>query len=236
MSGLNGRRAEDSAASSPRNDGARGGGLETTQREDPRDLHDLHAPIMREKTRPADGLQPIPLPLIFAFGTLLLWGGLYLGANNGSWREDVFSPGGPMGVPTASDAKPSVVDTMALGQRVYANCRACHQSDGNGVAGVFPPLRGSEWVTGDEGTLARILLQGMQGKVIVRGEAYRGVMPAWSQLSDEQLAGVLSYIRASWGNDAAPVTPATVKEVRQATKGRSKAWTASELKRREGSS
>lgn len=201
------------------------------------DMHELHAPIMREKTRPSDGMQPIPLGLIFAFGALLMWGGWYLGAFSGGWRADVFAPGAEPAEPAGAVASKQaaaqtdpVADLRAVGRRVYAQCSACHQSNGRGLAGVFPPLVGSDWVTGSEAVLVRILLHGMQGPVEVAGAEYNGVMPAWAQLSDEEIAGVLTYIRSSWDNDAAPVEPASVAAIREAEAGRSEAWTAEALR------
>lgn len=196
------------------------------------DLHALHAPIMREKDRPSDGMQPIPLTLIFAFGALLMWGGWYLGAYSGGWRLDVFDPSqlAPVSAPVEAPTRHAAGDDpMLLGRRVYAQCSACHQANGQGLAGVFPPLAGSRWVTEGEGALIRILLHGLNGPVEVRGEVYQGVMPAWSQLSDRQIGAVLTYIRRSWGNEAAPISAEAVAEIREAEAGRSSAWTAEAL-------
>ena len=192
------------------------------------DMHVLHGPIMRETARPRDGFQPIPLTLLFVFFALLLWGGWYLGEYDGDYREDVFTPGGEIALASRDQAEPEV-DPMVLGRRVYNNCSACHQNDGQGVAGAFPPLAGSVWVTGSVEVLARILLQGMQGPVEVKGAIYNGNMPAWSQLSDEEIAAVLTYIRGSWENEASPVDPETVAKAREATSGREAAWTAEEF-------
>jgi len=90
----------------------------------------------------------------------------------------------------------------AKGQTVYAaNCAGCHQSNGAGQAGVFPPLVGSEYVSGDTKRLGHILLYGLNGKIKVKGVDYNGQMPAWKgQLSNSDIANVLTYIRTSWGN------------------------------------
>jgi len=119
---------------------------------------------------------------------------------------------------------------MKLGGRVYNNCVACHQRDGQGVAGQFPPLAGSGWVEGDPRLLARILLQGMQGPVEVLGEQYNGQMPGWAHLSDQQIAAVLTYTRQSWDNYASEVSPELIASVRQEVGPRREAWTADELK------
>ena len=94
----------------------------------------------------------------------------------------------------------------ADGKQVFtANCVACHQATGKGLHGVFPPLDGSEWVTGDERVVANILLHGVSGELTVMGTAYKGAMPAFQQLSDAELSAVASYVRAAWSNKAAPI-------------------------------
>ncbi len=88
------------------------------------------------------------------------------------------------------------------GLTVYgANCAGCHQASGMGTAGVFPPLAGSEYVNGDTKRLGHILLYGLSGKINVKGTGYNGLMPAWKgQLSNTDIANVLTYIRSTWGN------------------------------------
>jgi mono/diheme cytochrome c family protein len=93
-----------------------------------------------------------------------------------------------------------------------------------GVPGVFPPLAASEWVGGDEKVLTHILLHGINGDLEVKGTNYKGAMPAWKSLADEELAAVMSYIRSQWGNQAPEVLPGTVKDQREATKNRSEPY------------
>ena len=123
---------------------------------------------------------------------------------------------------TVADLRPPIATSGASkvdGKQIYAGkCIACHQGNGNGVAGVFPPLAASDWVTGDEKTLTHILLHGINGEIEVKGVVYKGAMPAWKTLSDDELAAVMSYIRSDWGNTAPAIKPATVKEQREATK------------------
>ena len=117
------------------------------------------------------------------------------------------------------------------GKEVYATtCAACHQPTGAGLGDQYPPLAESEWVTGDEERLIRIVLHGLTGEIEVAGEPFSGAMPAWGPtLDDGQLAAVLTYVRSAWGNAAPGVTPASVKRVRAATVGRTSPWTAKEL-------
>jgi mono/diheme cytochrome c family protein len=117
------------------------------------------------------------------------------------------------------------------GKQVYATtCAACHQATGLGVEGTYPPLAGSEWVTGDEGKLVRIVLHGLTGPVEVAGETYAGAMPPWAGvLKDADIAAVTTYLRSTWGNKAAPITESTVASIRSSTKARTAPWTAAEL-------
>ncbi len=109
------------------------------------------------------------------------------------------------------------------GRAIYeANCAACHQSDGRGVAGAFPPLAGSEIVEGDPDVVARIVLDGLAGPVRVSGALYNGIMPGWRHvLGDTAVAAVLSYVRTLDGRSPAlPVEPSLVARARAATEGR----------------
>jgi mono/diheme cytochrome c family protein len=167
---------------------------------------------------------------VFAVMALLGWGGWYLGTYSGNFQPDVYDE--RPGVAAAQVGAPAPqADPMILGKRLYANCQACHQAGGEGVEGTYPPLRGSEWVTGDPETVVRILLHGAQGSMEVQGKAYNQAMPAWKHLKDDQLAAVATYVRGSWGNTAAPVSVETVAAVRAATSGRTQPWTMADLKR-----
>jgi putative membrane-bound dehydrogenase-like protein len=118
----------------------------------------------------------------------------------------------------------------ARGKEVYAaTCIACHQPDGKGLAAAFPPLDGSEWLTGDPSVPIRILMHGLVGPVKVAGQEFTSVMPAHVDLDDQKVSDVLTYVRQSWTNDAAPVSPEEVKVLREKHAGRSMPWTAKEL-------
>lgn len=130
------------------------------------------------------------------------------------------------GAPAAHVAPAQAAD----GRRVYTTtCGACHQPAGEGTE-AYPPLAGSEWVTGDEGRLARVILHGLTGDIEVAGTMYAGVMPGWGVMfKDEEIAAVMTYIRSSWGNSAPAVRAETVARVRQESAGRTAPWTAAEL-------
>ena len=114
-------------------------------------------------------------------------------------------------------------DDLALfskGKEVYGKegyCVTCHQADGNGLtASGFPPLSGTEWVTGDQVRLVKVILKGLMGPIEVNGKQYEGMVPMtpFEGLSDDDVAAVATYIRNSFGNTASPIQPSFVKEVR----------------------
>ncbi|WP_317204487.1 cytochrome c [Janthinobacterium sp.] len=114
----------------------------------------------------------------------------------------------------------------ADGAQVFAaRCAACHQATGKGLPGVFPPLAGASWVEGDPDTALQIVLHGMTGPVEVLGVTYNGAMPAFAeQLSDAELAAVLTHVRGAWGNTAAPVDAEMAKAARALTARRGEPW------------
>jgi mono/diheme cytochrome c family protein len=102
--------------------------------------------------------------------------------------------------------------SMAAGGKVFTtNCSSCHQANGKGQPGVFPPLAGNPFVTGPADAVISVVKNGKSGPITVNGTKYNGQMPAWKgTLSDSDIAAVISYIRNSWGNKASAVTAAQV--------------------------
>jgi mono/diheme cytochrome c family protein len=130
----------------------------------------------------------------------------------------------------ASAQATSTSAPLRRGAQIFSStCAACHQAQGEGTP-TYPPLAGSEWVNGAESRLIRIVMHGLTGDVEVQGQVYNGAMPAWgATLSDAEIAAVLTYIRASFGNQSLPVTTATVAQTREANSGRKTPWTIPEL-------
>ena len=131
---------------------------------------------------------------------------------------------------------------MESGKEIYMKaapggglCFTCHQPNGQGLAGQFPPLAGSDWVLGNKERLIKISIHGLMGEIEVNGVKYNNVMappgiPPGS-LTDQQIADVLTYIRNDWGNSASAVSPQEVATVRSTVKDRGpmQMWTAAEL-------
>jgi mono/diheme cytochrome c family protein len=110
-------------------------------------------------------------------------------------------------------------------------CVACHQGNGQGLAGQFPPLAGSEWVLAEgPNRIIRIVLNGVAGPLNVKGADFNNAMPPWKEsFNDAQIAAVITYIRSEWGNKAGPVTADQVKKWRDKDGSRGEPMNAAEL-------
>lgn len=180
------------------------------------------APQARENIDPDEKVRPLPWFVIMGVGAITMWGGFYI-ADMGSGLTSEFGDNRTASTLQAA-AQSGATDAAATvdGAQIYAaKCVACHQATGLGIPGVFPPLAGSEWVLGDDKVLVQIPLHGVNGPLQVKGLAYSGAMPSFNSLSDAEIAAVLSHVRSSWGNTAAPVLAQTVKVGRDATASRS---------------
>lgn len=102
--------------------------------------------------------------------------------------------------------------------RFTGTCSVCHQASGQGLPNVFPPLAGSDFLMADKQRAIGIVLNGLSGKVTVNGNTFNSVMPPMSQLNDDELANILTYVRNTWGNSGDAVSAAEVKAVRDSTR------------------
>lgn len=198
-------------------------------------VRDVHGAILREKDDPRDGYEPIPLWMVSFFMALVFWGGAYLAFYSGGFQADVFDPSRVSWAGGGAAADKGPPDPMVIGKKLFtANCVACHQATGQGVAGQFPTLVDSEWVIGGDwhgdNHLVKILLHGLQGPIQVKGSTYNGAMPPWKQLKDEQIAAILTYIRNEWGNSAPPITAEQVAKIREETASQTEPYTQNQLK------
>jgi nitrite reductase (NO-forming) len=132
---------------------------------------------------------------------------------SGRQAEEVFNPGTHLervALVSSSEPRPEA----ERGRQLYSTvCTACHQPDGRGLEGAFPPLAQSDFLMQDVQAAIRVLIEGRQGPITVNGKHYDGAMPDFS-LSNEDIAAVLSYVRTSFGNAGGAVTPDEVQRVR----------------------
>jgi nitrite reductase (NO-forming) len=143
------------------------------------------------------------------------------GVYSGRLAEGIYRPegGAVQQVPEPMVEPPrarTTAERIEFGERVFTqNCAPCHQVDGRGIPGAFPPLAGSDYLNADVSRAIAIVLNGLSGEITVNGTVFNSVMPA-VHLDDEDVANVLTYVYSQWGNRGAAVTPAQVRAVRAA--------------------
>ena len=122
------------------------------------------------------------------------------------------------------------------GKEIYARegfCSTCHQPDGTGLsASGFPPLTDTRWIEGSKQRLIKVVLKGLQGQLTVQNVRYAGQVPMTpfeGMLKDDEVAAVLTYVRNSFGNNASPVKPEEVKQVRDAIRSKKGFYSPDEL-------
>jgi putative membrane-bound dehydrogenase-like protein len=138
--------------------------------------------------------------------------------------------------PDSAPAPVALPEHLTTGRDAYMKvCIECHQANGEGVPDTFPPLAGSEWVTGNPRTLLRVMLGGLAGPVEVKGVNYNSVMPGHSHLPDDQIAAVASYVRYSFGGKKEQPFPVEqVKALRPDVEKRNfTPWTVEDLRKLE---
>ena len=184
-----------------------------------------------KSSAPAIGSAPIPTWLVGVIGLEVFWAGAYLFSFSGGFKADVFDFEPKFGVVGGAQA---AVDPKVVGKALFsANCITCHQANGQGIPGQYPPLAGSEIVLGEATNHAiAIVLKGLQGPLTVKGQTFNNAMQPWEgQYTDQQLAAILTYVRSDWGNNAPPVTADMVKQIREEIKDRKEQWTWPELQK-----
>ncbi|MBK8094636.1 MAG: cytochrome c [Verrucomicrobiaceae bacterium] len=204
---------------------------------DSTDLDRIHSAVKREKADKAPENAPAPMWASFLLMIVAVVAGGQLGPNLN------FSKSNPYPTPVAADdirplPQGEVVGAdpfqMAIkkGGSGYAVCGGCHQGNGMGIPGSFPPLAGSEWVTGGTERLIRVAQHGLTGAITVKGQGFNtpgGMMPFGAAMSAQDLANVLTYVRNTWGNEGTMITKEMVEKVRAEEK-RASQWTEADLK------
>ncbi|MDP2137918.1 MAG: cytochrome c [Candidatus Didemnitutus sp.] len=178
-------------------------------------IQQTHDRLQAQKPEKADGNPRYPLLLLGIMCTAVFFGSVYLAHYSSNFDPLIFNEHQK---PALQAATGPVITPAMLGKRVYtANCVTCHQANGLGVPGAFPPLAGSEWVLEPqhEKHMIAIVLYGLNGPITVKGNVYNSAMtPLGGVLRDEQIANALTYVRSEWGNDAPAITAEQVAAVR----------------------
>ena len=188
----------------------------------------VHESVKREKDINQPGNEPVSLAAYLLLTPLVLLAGFFIGT---------YKDGGPARKMPVFDASlavtgPKIVDPIVEGKKLFVGvgCAACHQPNGTGQAGVYPPLVDSEWVTGSDKRMAYLIYSGLVGPITVKGTVYDNAMPAQGPLlTPKKMAYIISFIRHEWGGGASLVTPEQMQLVYDELKGRTDPFTAAEL-------
>lgn len=192
----------------------------------------VHAKLNSEKHPPTVGFLQAPLVFVFLFGFLVFFCSIQLAHTTNKFQ--LHPPQEAVELSPEDIAALKFERKIESGKKTFsAKCASCHQSNGQGLPNMFPPLAGSEWVTSDPGLITNIILKGLKGKIEVKGEIW-GTVPtqqmAAVDINDREIANVVTYVRQAWGNSASEVTEQQVSEFRAESSGQTDQWTAEELK------
>ena len=176
----------------------------------------LHAAAAREAAEPAAQQVPISLWAIVAVAVVgISAGGFFSGAID---KRDPVPPAGSNGGPGLTDLELHEPLNWIEGGRVkYSQCAACHGANGEGQPGLYPPLKGAEFVINGDKRIVAVLLHGVSGPLTVDGKAYNNVMPKLggaASMPDKDLAQLLSYVRNAWGNKASVIYEDQIKALK----------------------
>jgi nitrite reductase (NO-forming) len=156
-----------------------------------------------------------------ALGILKVEGAENKNIYSGTIQEGIYLPeGGTIQkmpeekATTTAVPKRTLADKIKIGKEIFGTtCFACHQSEGQGIPGAFPPLAKSDYLNADSKRAIKTILHGLSGEITVNGKKFNSVMPA-QNLSDDEIANVMTYIYSNWGNNKTEVTPEMVKAQR----------------------
>ena len=123
---------------------------------------------------------------------------------------------------------------ISSGEKIFAGrCASCHQANGLGIEGQFPPLANSEWVAADPAVITSIILKGLKGEIVVDGKTYgtsAAVNMAAVPISDREISNVSTYVRQAWGNTSSEVTEDFVTQLRAEQSAQQDQWVGDDLK------
>jgi len=145
---------------------------------------------------------------------------VYFGSDDEDEDQDLFS--GPLNLKSLPEIDNTQhinneygLDPIELGKSIYTTtCFACHQLNGEGMPGVFPPLAKSDFLNKNKEVAISAIINGLTGEVTVNGKTYNGIMPP-QNLNNKQVAAVLTYIYNQWGNSGKKVSEDEVAEIRE---------------------
>ena len=195
------------------------------------ELVDEHVRLNKIKHEPTKGFLQAPLIFVFVFGCLIFVCSIQLAHTTNDFQ--LHPPKEIVELTTEEKEALRLERKISSGEKVFAvRCASCHQANGLGIAGQYPPLDGSNWVTSDPGIISNIILKGLKGEIVVKGETYgtsAAVNMAAVAISDREIANVVTYVRQAWGNNAEEIFEDEVASIRSDSAEQQDQWTGDQI-------
>ena len=194
------------------------------------ELVESHIALSEEKHPPTVGFLQAPLIFVFVFGCLVFVCSIQLAKTTNEFRLHPKKE--------TVELTPEQMEERRFERKIESgkqlftnNCQSCHQANGMGLAGQFPPLAGSRWATSDPGLIVNIILKGLKGPIVVKGETYGQALKMDPlPLKDREIANITTYVRQAWGNQASEITEEEVSGFRAESTNQVDQWTEEELR------
>jgi len=191
-----------------------------------------HVELSKNKHEPTKSFLIAPLVFVFVFGCLIFVCSIQLAHTTNSFQ---LHP--PLEVVELSAEEKEALRLerkISSGEKIFAGrCASCHQANGLGIEGQFPPLANSEWVSADPAVITSIILKGLKGEIVVDGKTYgtsAAVNMAAVPISDREIANVSTYVRQAWGNTSPEITEDFVTQLRAEQSAQQDQWVGEKLK------
>jgi mono/diheme cytochrome c family protein len=195
------------------------------------ELVDEHVRLNKIKHEPTKGFLQAPLIFVFVFGCLIFVCSIQLAHTTNDFQ--LHPPKEIVELTPEEKEALRLERKISSGEKVFAvRCASCHQANGLGIAGQYPPLDGSNWVTSDPGIITNIILKGLKGEIVVKGETYgtsAAVNMAAVAISDREIANVVTYVRQAWGNNAEEIFEDEVASIRSDSAEQQDQWTGDQI-------
>jgi mono/diheme cytochrome c family protein len=195
------------------------------------ELVDEHVRLNKIKHEPTKGFLQAPLIFVFVFGCLIFVCSIQLAHTTNDFQ--LHPPKEIVELTPEEKEALRLERKISSGEKVFAvRCASCHQANGLGIAGQYPPLDGSNWVTADPGIVTNIILKGLKGEIVVKGETYgtsAAVNMAAVAISDREIANVVTYVRQAWGNNVDEIFEDEVAAIRADSIEQQDQWTGDQI-------
>ena len=193
-----------------------------------------HVELTKKKHEPTKNFLLAPLVFVFVFGCLIFVCSIQLAHSTNSFQ--LHPPVEIVELTPEEQEALRLERKFASGEKIFAaRCASCHQANGLGIEGQFPPLAGSEWVSADAGVIANIIIKGLKGEISVNGKIYgtsAAVNMAAVPINDREIANVSTYVRQAWGNNSPEVTEDDVSRIRSESLDMQDQWVGAELRQK----